>query len=142
MSLTNTFENAVLDGLLGSGAVISAPFSPTVDISLSLADPGEDGSGLSEPVGNGYARVNVAQNNTEWPVAAAGVKSNGNTITFPTASGGNWGLITHWALFAGGTGIMIASGLLDDGAATPDPKQVDDGDTFEFGTGDLRVTMD
>lgn len=46
-------ENALLNH-----AVNKSAYTPptTVYVGLSTADPGDDGTGLAEPAGNGYAR--------------------------------------------------------------------------------------
>lgn len=137
MSFTDSFENTVLDAMLGAGATL---VGGSVDIALSKADPGDDGTGLDEPVGNGYARVAVTNNGTEWPAAVSGVKSNANQVVFPAASGGNWGTITHWAMFDGAT--QIANGILDNGSGIAQARQVNDGDTFRFLASQLRITLD
>ena len=60
--------------------------------------PGNDGSAMREPVGNGYARKDVANNATEFPAATGRQQTNANQIDFAAASGGNWGLVTHVAV--------------------------------------------
>lgn len=136
MTLSNSFENDVLDAMLGASATL---LGPNVEIALSTADPGEDGSGISEPGSGGYTRVTVANNGTNWSAAAAGEKANAVDIVFPTATG-SWGTLSHWALYD--TGIIKASGILDDGAGTPTPVSVGNTDVFRFQTGELRITLD
>lgn len=137
MSFANNLENAILDALLGASASL---LGSSVDIALSTANPGEDGTGIAEPSGAGYARVSVTNDGTEWGAAASGEKTNINVITFPQASGGNWGLISHWALYD--SGVMKLYGEIDDGAGTPTPRQVNDGDIFRFLAGKLRISLD
>lgn len=141
MSMTNVHELAVLDANLGVGATL---LGATVEIALSTADPGEDGTGLTEPVGNGYARVTVNNDGAAWGpatlVGGLGTKVNLTSITFPSASGGPWGLITHWAMVDSGT--VKFSGEIDDGAGTPQPRQVNNTDLFRFLAGALRITLD
>ena len=142
MSMTNSLELTVLDALLGAGATL---LGASVDIALSTADPLEDGSGLAEPSGNGYARVTVNNDGAAWGAASTGgdgkgVKANAGTITFPAASGGAWGLISHWAIID--TGVVKLKGLVDDGAGVGQPRQVNDGDIFRFPAGNLRIKQD
>ena len=136
MSFSNSFENAVLDAMLGGSASL---LGGSVDIALSTTNPGEDGTGITEP-GAGYTRVTINNDGAEWGAAVGGVKSNTNVITFPQASGGNWGLISHWALYE--SGIMRLYGEIDDGLGVPTPRQVNDGDTFKFLAGKLRISLD
>lgn len=136
MSFVNDLENAVLDALLGASATL---LGGSVDIALSTTDPGEDGSGITEPSGGAYARVTVTNNGTNFPAAASGEKSNGAAITFPSATG-DWGTISHWALYDSGT--LKIYGELDDGAGTPTTREVLSGDVFSFPVGQLRITLD
>ena len=124
------WENEVLDHLFGK-VVHSAA---TIHVGLSRAEPGEDGSGLSEPSGIGYARVQTAA--SDWDSASEGVLANAVGILFAQASG-DWGTVTHFALFdAASGGNILAWGEL--GAS----QAIDDGDTAEFGSGDLTVSLD
>ena len=85
--------------------------SPTgVFLALSTADPLDSGAGIAEPVGNGYARVNVVGGFTVS--SPGGTASNTAAIEFPEASG-SWGTITHWAIFdASSGGNMLFHGAL------------------------------
>jgi len=141
MSLMNSFELAVLDAMLGGSATL---LGGSLDVALSTTDPGEDGSGISEPSGFGYARKTITNDGSQWAAAAleSGVatKRTNAQIEFAQASGGNWGLISHWVIYESTTPKIW--GVLDDGAGTPLARQVNDGDTFRFLSGELRVTMD
>ena len=133
MSYSDYLENELLDHWLGNSAY-TAP--ATVYVGLSTADPLDDGSGLAEPVGNGYARVSVTNNLTEWPAAVGGSKNNANDVTFPLATG-SWGTITHFALFDAATG----GNMLGSGALTSS-RTVSDGDQPRFAAGEITVTLD
>ena len=82
-------SNAVLDFEYGSGT------PATLYCALSTSTPASSGSGFTEPVGNGYARVAVTNNATNFPAAASKTKNCAIAITFPAATG-SWGTIT-WA---------------------------------------------
>jgi len=130
MSFADFWENEILDHIFGKGSYTP----PTIYVGLSTADPGEDGSGLSEPSGGNYARVATAA--ADWNAAAAGVIDNANDIVFNEATG-SWGNITHAALFDAETGgNLLASGAL------LQSKQIDSGDTPKFPAGDFDVTLD
>ena len=130
---TDTIENAVLNHIFGR-TTYTAP--ATFYIGLSTSDPGETGSLAGEPSGNGYARVAVANNTTNFPAAANGSKSNGVQITFPEATGA-WGTITHFFIADAATaGNVIAYGALEY------PKSINSGDTFYFAVGDLAISLD
>lgn len=95
-SLSNWLELELLDHVLKTGAY-GVPSD--IYVALSTADPLDDGSGIAEPSGNNYARVVM----NSWDAAASRATENTNKITFPQASG-NWGTITHWAIFDAITG--------------------------------------
>ena len=132
MSFSNYLEAKLLDHFLKT-----ASFTPPTNIyvGLSTADPGESGSGLAEPDGaDGYARklCNAWDAATGTPTKAA----NTGAVTFDEATG-DWGTITHFALFdASSGGNMLLS------AALTTPKDVDTGDVAAFAAGALEVTLD
>ena len=131
-SLSDYAEAKVLDHLVGKTSYTM----PTIWVGLSTSDPGdaETGGGVSEPVGNSYARV--ATDGDDWDAAADGAIANAEIITFLEASG-DWGTITHFALFdAESGGNMIAHGNVDTS------KGIDDGDTAKFSVGALDITLD
>lgn len=94
---------AIADLRFGSG-------SPTTwYIGLSTTPSNADGTGFTEPVGGGYARVAVTNNGTNFPPAGtvSGVtsKATGAKVTFPNPSG-SWGNLVEWGAFdvvSGGT---------------------------------------
>lgn len=131
-SFADFLENELLDHVFGAAAY-TAPV--TLHIGLSTTAVADDGTGITEP-GNGYARVAVTNNLTNFPAAAAGAKSNGIAIVFPAATG-SWGTITDFFISdAAGGGNILARGQIS--AATP----VVSGETIEFAIGDLDITLD
>ena len=129
-SMSDYLEDAVLNHIFGK----SSYTPPTIYVGLSTADPLDDGSGLAEPSGGSYARV--ATSASDWTTASGGSISNANEITFPQATG-DWGTITHFALFDAATG----GNMLYHGALTTS-KNPTAGDTASFAPGDLTVTQD
>jgi hypothetical protein len=129
-SFSDYWENKILDHVFGK----SSYSPPTIYVALSTADPTDDGSGIAEPSGNGYARVQTQASN--WNAASSGSLDNANDITFPEATG-NWGTISHFALFdAASEGNMLAHGSLSAS------KAIGSGDTAKFAAGDLDVSLD
>ena len=107
MSFSDYWENAVLDHLFGK-AVYSPPAH--IYVGLSLADPLDDGSGLSEPTDASYARVETDP--ADWTASNGGVIENATDITFPVPTG-DWGTVTHGCLFdAASGGNLLACGSL------------------------------
>jgi len=123
-------ENQILDHLFGKG--VYSP--PTIYVGLSASDPGDDGTGLSEPSGNGYARVETAA--ADWNVAADGLLDNAGTIPLGPATG-DWGPLTHFALFdAPAGGHLLVHGAL------AHPRTIESGDSARLAAGDLEITLD
>lgn len=139
-SFSDHWENKILDHIFGKG-LYNATLGTggtypdiTIYAALSTADPTDTGSGLAEPSGNGYARVQTAA--SDWNTASNGTVDNANDITFPEATG-SWGTITHFALFDAATGgNMLAHGQLSQS------KTINSGDTAKFAAGDLDVSLD
>ena len=131
-SKSDYLENEILDHVLG-GADYSRP--ATVYIALYTADPSDTGGG-TEVSGGSYARASVTNNDTNWPAASSGAKSNGADITFTEATG-DWGTITAMGIFDAET----AGNLLYWGELTTD-KAINSGDTAKFATGDIDITED
>lgn len=129
-SFSNYWENKILDHIFGKGSYTP----PAIYVGLSTANPLDDASGLAEPSGNGYARVETET--VDWNAASGGSLDNANEIIFPEATG-SWGTITHFALFDADTsGNMLAHGALSQS------KAIDNGDTAKFAVGDLGVSLD
>jgi len=103
-------------------------------VALSTADPTDDGSGFAEPSGNGYARVQTSA--SDWNAASGGSLDNADDVNFEQATG-NWGTITHFALFDAATGgNMLAYGSLSQ------PKTIGASDTAQFEAGDMDISLD
>jgi hypothetical protein len=124
------WQNRILDHIFGKGSYTP----PTIYVGLSTAEPTDDGSGLSEPSGNGYARVQTSA--SDWNAAANGSLDNAGSIIFAQASG-NWATITHFALFDAATaGNMLAYGQLSQ------PTSISQSDTARFEAGGLQISLD
>jgi hypothetical protein len=127
-SLSNYAENKWLDHILKT---TSFTVPTNLYVALSTADPGESGSGLAEPSGNGYARTLM----NSWATAASRATSNSGAVTFPAATG-SWGTITHYAIFDASTaGNMIGYGSLTT------PNAVVNGNVVVFAIGEIDVTV-
>lgn len=128
-SASNYLEDEVLDHVLGKG---TRDFTSPANLFVSLytTDPGEDDSG-SEVSGNGYARTAVTFN-----ASSSGTATNNGDVTFPAASGGAFGLISHIGIHDAST----AGNLLFYGALTAS-RQVDDGDIFQISDTQLSISL-
>ena len=97
-----------------------------VYLGLSTTTPtisGNTVSNVTEPSGNGYARMPVGAYNqpliTFFGAASNGQITNTKNIMFELATG-SWGTCTHAVLFDG-SGNVLAFGLLVDGNGDPAP---------------------
>src|SRR5690349_21683106 len=100
-------QNKSLDNDYGATKGANAPASHA--LALFAGDPNLDGTELTAT--GGYARATVANNGTNWPAAADGVKVAA-AQAFPTSTGPWSDVATHWALFDGTT--CWDTGVLDE----------------------------
>ena len=83
-------------------------------VGLSSSAPTQQGGNVTEPVGNGYARVQIPA----FTSANDGAISNTTDIVFPISTG-TWfpadGLATHWVVFdgSGASAHVLSSGTLE-----------------------------
>ena len=129
--LSRYLQRALLDHVLKT-----APFSVPTDVYVALytAAPDDTGGG-TEVSGGSYARK-VHNVWTAGSDASPSIADNTGAITFITATG-DWGTITHFALFD-----AITVGNMLGWSPLAAPKDVDSGDTAEFASGELDVTLD
>lgn len=74
-------------------------------IGLSTTTPNRDGSGVSEPSGNGYGRRPL--HSEDMIVTNDGQAKNVKTLYFEEATG-DWGNCTTFCLFKSETGALVA----------------------------------
>lgn len=105
-------------------------------VGLSTTTPADDGTNITEPSGNAYARVSTAASDWNTPTSAnPSVVTNATTITFPEATGA-WGTVTHAVLYSassGGTKIGVA--------ALTQSQAVVSGNTPKYNPGDFTFTL-
>lgn len=127
---------ALIDTLLDTGG-------SGVYIALSTTNPLADGSGITEPSGDGYARVNT----TDFAAAAetGGVVEalNDALIEFANPTAG-WGTISHFAIFDAITAgnLLWVGEIVDAFDGTPTPVAVLEDAPPRFSAGALRVAID
>ena len=132
-ALSSFAEIKVLDLLFRNTAYTA----PNAYMGLFTSDPTDSASG-TEVAGNGYARVQI---DNKMAAATTGVDNstivNNADITFPTATGGAFGTVTHIGIFDASTsGNLLAHGALSAS------RVISDGDTFQINSGSLTITID
>lgn len=135
--MAGSFADYLADELLDHVFAAQA-FTPPVThyVALYTVAPTNAGGG-TEVSGNGYARVAVTADLTNWPASVARAIANGAAFTFPTAVGGTWGPIVAMAILdaASGGNFLCWADLTT-------PKSVADGKTASFEIGDIDITLD
>ena len=129
-SFSDFTENLVLTWLFtGSSAT-----RPTAwYVGLFTAAPSDTGGG-TEVSGSAYARV--ATGTITVSGTSPTLATNSAAIEFAAASGGNWGSITHAAIFDASTsGNMLAF------AELTTARTINDGDVFRIPAGSLDITL-
>lgn len=126
-ALANWAENAALDWLLGG----ATPTRPTTRyLALHTADPTEAGT-TGELSGLGYARQAIT-----FGAASSGAAANTSTHTF-TASGGNWGSVTHCSIWDAVTG----GNCIYKGALTT-ARTINSGESATVAAGAITASLD
>lgn len=98
MPLSLYARNRLLEHIHGEAALTM----PTAHIGLSTTTPNGSDGNVTEPSGNGYARV--ATSAATWGAASGGAITNAAVITFPTATGAGWGTVTHVVAYDASSG--------------------------------------
>jgi hypothetical protein len=99
MAATNYARNKILDYNFGSVAY-SVPASFFLGLSTTTINAG--GSTATEPVGAGYARVEIANDKTNWTYSSSGCLLNSTSLSFVKSSG-SWGTATYLGLWDAAT---------------------------------------
>jgi len=127
-ALSNYAEKLLLDWLMTTAAAAR----PTSWFAAVFTDAPSDTGGGTEVSGSGYARQAVTFGAATSP---AGTTQNSGVVSF-TASGGDWGVVTHFAIFdavSGGNmlwhGPMVA------------PRTIQNADTLSFSAGAIALTL-
>jgi len=118
-------ENAIINHLFRNTTLTS----PTT-VYLALFTAFTEGGTQTEVTGGGYARTAI-----EFDAPSGGVTQNTNLESF-TASGANFGTVTHIAIMdASSGGNVLCWTPLDTS------RVVNDGDTLEFAASSISITL-
>src|SRR5262245_11294891 len=140
-SFADYLENKLLDHAFG-GADYVRP--ATLYLALFTArgtDPQSDaGTNFTEvptATWSNYARKAITNNNTNFPAASAGAKTNGTDITFAAGA-----LSANVTVTAVGLYDASSAGNLMGWADLAASKVVQNGDVFSIPAGELDITLD
>ncbi len=121
-------ENELYDHLFRNATYTDpvAVYAALFDGSASTANL-EAGTLTGEIAGNGYTRIAIT-----FGAPTNGLGSNSVAVTFPAASGGNWGTITYMAIMDAATaGNVLMYTALDSTV------EINTGNQFQFNIGDI-----
>ena len=128
-SFSDYTENLVLTWLFTTDSVTR----PTAwYVGLFTAAPSDTGGG-TEVSGSAYARTATGTITVSGTGTTA---TNGSAIEFAAASGGNWGTVTHAAIFDASTGGNMLAW-----APLTTSRTINDGDVFRIPASSLTVTL-
>lgn len=125
-STSNYLEDALVNHILRNTGHTSPT---TVYLALFTTDPTDANTGTEVSTG-AYARQATA-----FDAPSNGVTQNTALESF-TASGANWGSITHWGIYD-----AVTTGNLLYHAPMTTSRTINDGDTLEFAAGAVTVTL-
>ena len=129
-SFSDYTENLTLKYLFTTDAVTR----PTAwYVGLFTAAPSDAGGGTEV---SGFAYVRMATGTMTVSGTSPTNCTNSAAIEFPAASGGNWGTITHVAIFDASTG-----GNMLGWSALTTSRTINDGDILRIPAGDLDITL-
>lgn len=150
-AMSNYMENVLIDHIFRATSY-TMPSHLYVALCTTAPVASDTGTKLTANTGTGvevtggsYARTTLDPSTTNWAntqnsgsgasTGSSGTTSNNSTITFPTATG-SWGTITSIAICDASTnGNMLFFGNLSAS------KTVGSGDTFQFNSGQLSVSL-
>lgn len=129
-SMADTLEEALLDHFFIDQASLTIPAS--LNLHLYTTEPNEDGTGGVEVTGNNYAATAVNLSSGIWSRTDNVITNTATLSSGTSASGGDWGPITAFALKDGSDFWFIE--------ALTSPITVTSGNAFQFGAGALEFT--
>lgn len=125
-AMSNYLENALINATLRNTSYSSPA---TVYAALFTSDPTDAGTG-TEVSGGSYARKAIT-----FGAPSNGASTNSGAVEFDQATG-NWGTITHFAIFD----ALTTGNMLYHGALTTS-KTIETGDVFKFAAASVTVTL-
>lgn len=132
-SITDFLEQELLDHVLNASYTSPA----NIYLALCTADPTDAATGASM---NEVANANAYQRTAiSFGVASSRSVTQDADVTFPQASGGGWGTVSHWAIVDNqtyGSGNVLAHGEL------ASPKAINENNTPTVASGEIVISVD
>lgn len=135
--LSNWAEDALRTLIFRSGTGLTKSTNIYVGLCTTMPTDLTTGSTAVEPVGNGYARVQINPHDDNWSADSAtdGVTKNKIELTW-TASGGAWSEVVGFIVATAATnGNVICYGALNA------PKTLADGETLRIPPNAITITI-
>lgn len=126
MPMSTEINQAALDHIFQQAAW---PQPGNLSLALSTTTPNPDGTGVTEPTGGDYARVQTLP--ADWTRTGNDMQNNGR-LDFPEATD-SWGTITHLVIYDQAAGTVVAFGALSAS------QSVSTGQQPYFDTNDITV---
>ena len=142
--MSNYLEDELIKHLFRTGS-FTKPTVLAICLLTTAADDDDTGqfttgTGVEVPNANGYARQDHPPLDANWTATTGGdgQTDNASAITFPAASGGNWGTVVAIGITDNTT---YDSGNLLFHTPVTTSKAINDGDTADFPIGAITVTL-
>lgn len=145
-ALSNYAESGILNWLLrGNSNNFLRP--NVIAVALLRNPPAETDNGANMPEianANGYARVSLgAPADATWSDITQDASSSGNIsnlslISFPTATGGDWGWASGLAIVTSG---VYGTGQILFGGALPSPREIKQNDQYTLPISNLTILL-
>ena len=138
MSMANYLEDQLINVMFRSASAWKPADIFILLATATIVDSDTGAAGITEPSGNGYARLDSGGPlDSVWDAPSNGSTANSAAQSFAAASGGNWGTLVDFGVADAATnGNLLFYNALDAS------KIINDGDVAEFEAGDLTVTLD
>jgi hypothetical protein len=138
MGFTTYTDDNIVNALYG-GVALAVP--ATLYVGLSSTQPTVAGGNITEPIigTNGYTRVAVTNNTTNFPTTSSDAKSNGTAITFPNSTGAwlSGVALGYFCIYdASSGGNLLAYAALNSPQAV-----AGSGSTISFAAGAMTITI-
>ena len=140
MSLSNAYENLILDHLFGLDN-LQIPLQLEVGLIKNPLPFNESDIPIEPSPSFNYSRITIDNNKTTFTSASVGGGLfNAIEMEFPVADGGSWGDIYFVGFFNPNNGDLVAYGDITD--PSNNPVQVNEGTKIIFPPNNINILLD